>query len=298
MRIRPFDYHRAESLDHALAFLAAHGSETKVLAGGTDLVLALKAKAIAPARVLDINELKELEYIRPNGSVLRIGPLARHAHVAANPFIQQELPALACATGLIGSWQLRNVGTLGGNLCNASPSADSASVLLAADAVAIVADANGEQEVPFGQFFTGPRASLLKPQQILKEVVVPLPQARSHSVYLKLMRKKAVDLALVGVCFLATMDATGTRVEQVSIGLGGVAPTPIRVPKAEALFSGAGYREALEALPEAAEAAVTSASPISDIRATADYRRDIIRVFVKRAGTRVFENLFSGVTQS
>jgi aerobic carbon-monoxide dehydrogenase medium subunit len=296
MRIRQFDYHRAESLHHALEFLDARGAETKVLAGGTDLVLALKGKTIAPTCVLDINELKDLDYIRPNGSELRIGPLVRHARMASDPFIQRKFPALACATGLIGSWQLRNVGTLGGNLCNASPSADSASVLLAADAVAVIADLNGEEQVPLRNFFTGPRTSQLKPNQILKEVVVPLRDARSHSVYLKLMRKKAVDLALVGVCFQAELDETGTRIAKVGIGLGGVAPTPIRVPSAEALFSGSGYQEALKALPEAAEAAVASAKPISDIRATADYRRDIVRVFVQRSGKQVFETLFSGVS--
>jgi carbon-monoxide dehydrogenase medium subunit len=267
-----------------------------MLAGGTDLVLALKGKTIAPAHVLDINELKELEYIRPEESALRIGPLTRHAHMASDPFILREFPALAQATGLIGSWQLRNVGTVGGNLCNASPSADSASVLLAADATAVVADTTGEQEIPLQHFFTGPRTSVLKPNQILKEIVVPLNGNRSNSVYLKLMRKKAVDLALVGVCFLAKLDASGTRIAQVAIGMGGVAPTPIRVPAAEALFSGMECKEALEALPEAAEAAVSTAQPISDIRATADYRRDIIRVFVQRAGRQVLENLFSGVS--
>jgi carbon-monoxide dehydrogenase medium subunit len=298
MRIRPFDYQRAESLHHALQFLDAHGAETKLLAGGTDLVLALKAKTVAPTRVLDINELKDLDYIRPDESALRIGPLVRHARMASDPFIRQKFPALAQATGLIGSWQLRNVGTLGGNLCNASPSADSAPALLAANALAVIADVNGEEEVLFRDFFTGPRASLLKPHQILKEIVVPLCDTRSHSMYLKLMRKKAVDLALVGVCFQAELDVTGSRIARVGIGLGGVAPTPIRVPNAEALFSGTGYREALEALPEAAEAAVTSANPISDLRATAEYRRDIVRVFVERSGRQVLGNLFSEVSES
>lgn len=297
MRIRSFEYHSAVALSDALEFLNAYGSDTKVLAGGTDLVLALKAKKIAPSHILNINDISELASIRHEDSTVRIGPLVKHARVASDEVILKRLPALACATGLIGSWQLRNVGTLGGNLCNASPSADSAPPLLAMDATAIVVDSSGEAEIPLRDFFVGPRSSILKPNQLLKEVVIPVRERVSSGVYLKLMRKRAVDVALVGVCFYAELDDSGSKVDRVGIGLGGVAPTPLRAPQAEALLRNVTVSEAVRALPDAAEEAVAAARPISDIRASADYRRDIVRVYVRRAGNQVLRTLLSGVAE-
>ena len=297
MRIRSFEYHSAAALSDALEFLNAYGSDTKVLAGGTDLVLALKAKKIAPSHILNINDISELASIRHEDSTVSIGPLVKHARVASDEVILKRLPALACATGLVGSWQLRNVGTLGGNLCNASPSADSAPPLLAMDATAIVADSSGEMEIPLRDFFVGPRCSILKPNQLLKEVVIPVSERVSSGVYVKLMRKKAVDVALVGVCFYVELDDTGSKVARVGIGLGGVAPTPIRAPEAEALLRNVTVSEAVRALPDAAEAAVAATNPISDIRASADYRRNIVRVYVRRAGNQVLRTLLTGVAE-
>jgi len=297
VRIRSFEYHSAAALSDALEFLNAYGSDTKVLAGGTDLVLALKAKKISPVHILNINDISELDYIRHVDSTVRIGPLVRHARVASDKTILEALPALACATGLIGSWQLRNVGTLGGNLCNASPSADSAPPLLAMDARVIVADSSGQTEISLRDFFVGPRACILKPIQMLKEVVIPVSEKVSYSVYMKLMRKRAVDLALVGVCFYAELDDTGAKVSKVGIGLGGVAPTPIRVPRAEEIFRNVTLQEAMQALPDGAEVAVAATKPISDVRASANYRRDIVRAYVKLAGEQVFRKLIAGVAQ-
>lgn len=298
MRIRSFEYHSAASLSDGLEFLNAYGSDTKVLAGGTDLVLALKAKKISPSHVLNINDIAELAYIRHEDSTVRIGPLVKHSRVASDKIIVERLPALACATGLVGSWQLRNVGTLGGNLCNASPSADSAPPLLAMDARAIVADYSGEMDMPLRDFFVGPRACILKPNQILKEVVIPVSERVSFGMYMKLMRKKAVDVALVGVCFYAELDNMRAKVARIGIGLGGVAPTPIRALKAEEMFRNATLPEAMQALPDAAEVAVAAINPISDIRASASYRREIVRTYVKLAGDQVFRKLSSGVAES
>ncbi len=297
MRIRSFEYHSAASLSDVLEFLNDYGSDTKVLAGGTDLVLALKAKKISPFHVLNINEISELAHIRHEDSTIRIGPLVTHARVASDKVILERLPALACATGLVGSWQLRNVGTLGGNLCNASPSADSAPPLLAMDSTVIVADSFGETEVPLQDFFVGPRASILKPNQLLREVVIPVSNRISSGAYVKLMRKRAVDVALVGVCFYAELDDARGKVARVGIGLGGVAPTPIRAPQAEELFRGLTLSEAERTLPDVAEAAVAATRAISDVRASADYRRDIVRVYVKRAGAQVFRTLMSEVAE-
>ncbi|MEJ2170712.1 MAG: FAD binding domain-containing protein [Desulfobacterales bacterium] len=131
MRIRPFDYWEAPGLDEALNELQGSGPDVKVIAGGTDLVLNMKKKKILPRRVISLHNLSELDFVRTQGSEVRIGALSRHADIAAHPWLKNHLPIICEAVGLIGSWQIRNVGTIGGNLCNASPCADSAPALLA-----------------------------------------------------------------------------------------------------------------------------------------------------------------------
>ena len=139
MRIRPFDYWAAPGLNEALNELDLHGADAKVIAGGTDLVLNLKKKNVQPRRVISLHNLNELDFVQSDDSRVRIGALTKHADLAANPFLKQHLPILCEAVGLIGSWQIRNVGTIGGNICNASPAADSAPALLVLNAQLIVA---------------------------------------------------------------------------------------------------------------------------------------------------------------
>lgn len=292
MRIRAFDYHPAESLAQALELLGRHGPEVKVLAGGTDLVLGLKEKQLKPTGVVDIQRVRELDYIRQEGSKVRLGALTRHADLAVNPLIQEQAPALAQAAGQVGSVQIRNVGTLGGNLANGSPAADTAPPLLALEARAVLTGLEGEEEVPLGSFFIGPGETRLKPDQLLKEIVFDLPQDRGQSRYLKLMRKKAVDLSLAGVAFQAWPDPSGQRLARAAIALGGVAPTPIRASQAEGMLQGLTRTEALAALPSAAKAAVKAASPIDDVRASAEYRKRAVETFVLRGGQEVIGRVF------
>lgn len=298
MRIRPFEYLSADSLPQALQVLDGYAPEISVLAGGTDLVLALKGKRIAPKRILNITDIQELSSIRQENSTIRIGALTKHASVASHPLLMERVPALSTATGLVGSWQLRNVGTIGGNLCNASPSADSAPPLLALDASVVVANSSGEREIRLQDFFVGPRATVLKPTEILTEIVITLPRAPAFGVYLKLMRKKAVDLALVGVCVQAEVDEARSKLTRVAIALGGVAPTPIRAPEAEKILLGLSHQDAVRALEHAAHAAAETTRPISDVRASAEYRRHITEAFVARAGALVLDHLFSGVREA
>jgi len=296
MRIRPFAYHRAETLAQALELLETQGPEVKVLAGGTDLVLGLKEKRLKPTGIVDIQPVKELEYIRQEGSQeglrIHIGALTRHADLAASPLIREQAPVLAQAAGLIGSVQIRNLGTLGGNLANGSPAADSAPPLLALDARVVLAGPKAEEELPLRSFFLGPGETRLKPGLLLKEVVLDLPQGRGEGRYLKLMRKKAVDLALVGVAFQAELDPSGQGLARAAIALGGVAPTPIRAAEAEERLLGLGKEEALAALPGAARAAAAATRPISDLRASADYRRAMVEAFVRRGGREIINRLF------
>jgi CO/xanthine dehydrogenase FAD-binding subunit len=292
MRIRAFEYHAAKDLRDALEKVEHYGDQARVLAGGTDLVLALKKKKIQPACVISLHKLRELDYVREEDSRVRIGAMAKHADLARNPILKKNCPILCQAVGLIGSWQIRNVATIGGNLCTASPAADSAGPLLALDARAVIADLGGEKEIPLSSFFRGPGETALQPNQLLKEIVIDLPKAPSAGCYLRLMRKKAVDLALVGVAFQAGLDASGKRLGRAAIGLGGVAPTPIRPSEAEQALAGLTHEEAIKTLPDAARMAVEATRPISDVRASAAYRRAVVEVYVQRSVKTALATLF------
>ena len=294
MRIRPFDYWEAPGLDEALDELARHGADARVIAGGTDLVLNMKKKNIQPRRVISLHNLDELDFVQPENTRIRIGALSKHADLAANSFLKQHLPILCQAVGLIGSWQIRNVGTIGGNLCNGSPAADSAPPLLVLDAQLILASKAAEKKISLDSFFTGPGATVLEPDQILKEIVIELPKQPAAGCYLKLRRRKAVDVSLAGVAFLAETGSDGNELAKVRIALGGVAPTPFRVPQAEALLVGLSVDEALSRVPDCAKIAAETARPIDDVRATAAYRRIIVEVFTHRCAQEVLNSLKNG----
>jgi carbon-monoxide dehydrogenase medium subunit len=271
-----------------------YGQEAKIVAGGTDVVLAMKKKKILPSHVLSLHKIKELDFVRKKNSAVRIGALTKHAYLAENPILKKNLPILCEAVGLIGSWQIRNVATIGGNICTASPAADSAAPLLTLDARVVVVSKQSEKEIPLSSFFTGPGETVLQPHEILKEIVIELPRNRSTGCYFKLMRRKAVDLSLAGVAFQAEVDEVGKTLSRVAIGLGAVAPTPIRATEAERSLIGLPFDDAQQAIPKAARAAVEAMRPITDVRASADYRRAIVEVYVQRAAERTLNILFNG----
>ncbi len=295
MRIQPFDYWAAPGLNEALNELELHGADAAVIAGGTDLVLNMKKKNILPRRVISLHNLNELDFVQADESLdndsVRIGALAKHADLAENPFLKQHFPILCEAVGLIGSWQIRNVGTIGGNLCNASPAADSAPPLLVLNAQLVLASKKGEKKIALESFFTGPGATVLEPDQILKEIVIEIPKQPSAGCYMKLRRRKAVDVSLAGVAFQAETGPERKTLAKVGIALGGVAPTPVRVPEAEALLAGQTLDEAVTKISDCAEIAAKAASPIDDVRATASYRRTIINVFIQRCAQNVLNTL-------
>jgi CO/xanthine dehydrogenase FAD-binding subunit len=292
MRIRPFEYHAAQDLRDALEKMEDWGPQAKILAGGTDLVPALKKKKIQPSCVISLHKLRELDYVRKADSRIRIGAMAKHGDLAKNPVLQSNCSILCEAVSLIGSWQIRNVATIGGNLCTASPAADSAGPLLVLDARAVIAGLDEDKEIPLASFFKGPGETVLQPAQLLKEIVIDLPKTRSAGCYLKLMRKKAVDLSLVGVAVQAELDGSETRLARVAIGLGGVAPIPIRAAEAEQALAGLTHEEAIKRVPVAARIAVEATRPISDVRASAGYRRAVVEVYVQKAVKAVLATLF------
>ena len=291
MRIKPFNFITANSLGDALDKLEQSGPDAKIIAGGTDLVLHLKKKTASPKTIISLHKLTGLQTVEEQNNVIHIGAMARHADLAKHPLLEKKTSILCQAVGLIGSWQIRNAGTIGGNLCNASPAADGVPPLLALDADLVIAGKDNEKKVPVASFFTGPGQTIMTDNEILKEIQIPAPSPLSGGCYLKLRRRKAVDISIAGVAFQAELDTDGKTIAKARFALGGVAPTPIRVKEAEQILSGLSLDEAKNRMETCAKICADAAKPIDDLRASADYKRTIVNIFVQRCASHVFTTL-------
>ena len=266
-------------MSEALSLLAKHGAEAKVIAGGTDVMADIKYKE-EPGCLVNIKKIPGLGAIQENGGSLRIGPLVTIHELELNKLVREKLPVLWEASHQFASLQIRNTATIGGNICRASPSGETLTPLLVLEAKAKIAFAEGEKSEPFATFFQGPGKSSVGAKGLLTEINVPYPPAGSKGVYLKHAVRGAMDIAMVGVAVLLTPDAGKNTVQEVRIGLGAVAPTPIRASKTEALLRGKPLTAAL--LKEAGALAATEASPISDQRSSAENRRWIVEALTRR----------------
>jgi aerobic carbon-monoxide dehydrogenase medium subunit len=273
------EYFEPKSISEAVSLLATHGAEAKVIAGGTDVMVDIKYKE-EPAGLINIKKIPGLGKIDENGASLRIGALATIRDLETSAIVREKLPILWQAAHQFASLQVRNTATLGGNICRASPSGETLTPLLVLDAKAIGTSADGQQIEPFTSFFHGPGKTALGSKGLLTEIDIPYPSAGSRGVYLKHAVRGAMDIAMVGVAVLITPDATKTKVEDVRIGLGAVAPVPLRASKTEELLRGKALTGAL--LKEAAALAARESSPISDQRSSAEYRRWIVEALTRR----------------
>jgi carbon-monoxide dehydrogenase medium subunit len=279
--LRPFKLVAARDAREAVALLAQHGPSVKVLAGGTDLLVDLKSGASAPEVVLDISRAEDLRGIAIGDRGLRIGALVTHTEIARSPLVRELCPALADAVRAIGAVQTRNLGTLGGNLVTCVPSMDSGPALMALDAEVTVAGPGGHRQLALADFFVGPRSTALLPEELLVEIVIPERSLRKPCAFLKFGLRKGQALALVNVAASFWVDRERTVFGAPRIALGAVAPTVIRAPEAEGYLDGRAITP--EAMAEAGRIAGGEARPISDFRASADYRRTLVAVLVKRA---------------
>ncbi len=281
--MRQFEYHAPQTLEETVALLRDHGEAARPLAGGTDLVVQMKENATRfpmPSHLISLRHLAELKGIEFNESEgLRIGSGVTMADVAESAIIRERFRAIAEGAGVVGSSQTMNMATVGGNLCNAAPSADIAPALLAYDADAIIVGPGGRRAIPIAEFFLGPGRTVLAPAELLAEVRIPTPSAGCASAYIRHTPRKQMDIAVVGVGVALTLG-DGDRIERVRIALGAVAPTPIRSRDAEAILEGAVASDDL--FKRAAEAAASDAQPISDTRGSADFRRHLVRVMTER----------------
>lgn len=279
--MKSFEYFVPHSLEEAIALLDKYGKEVKVLAGGTDLIVQMKSGGARPSYIIDaknIPPLNRLELDESNN--LHIGAAVPLSRIVALALVKEKFELLYQACSLIGSDQIRNRTTMGGNICNAAPSADSAPPLLCLGAKVIVADSKGKHAIALDKFFLGPGQTNLKPGQILVEIEVPTPPVRSSGSYLRLTTRAEMDIALVSVASLLTLAATGNVCQEVKIALGAVSPTPIIVPQAEDALRG--KLITAKEIEQAGELAAGCCVPISDMRASAKYRREMVKVLARR----------------
>lgn len=275
-----FNYLEPATIEEAVSLLGKYDGKAKVVAGGTDLVVQIREKLIAPEYVVDIgyiSGLDRIDYDETQG--LRIGALATIRAIEKSSKICQVYPAIAQSAGLLGSVAIRNVATIGGNLCNAAPSADTAPALIGLSAKGKIIGPDGEKIVSLEEFFTGPGCIVCEPGELLVEIQVPVPSPGTRGVYLKHGRS-AIDLATVGVAVIMTMEP-GAVCRDVKIVLGAVAPTPMRARKAEEVLRGKKVDPAL--IEKSAQAAADEARPITDVRASAEYRKEMVKVYTRRA---------------
>lgn len=272
-----FDYRCPTSLDEALGLLAEHGDEAKVMAGGQSLIPLLKLRLAAPRLVVDIGRVPGLADVDAGGGGLRIGALARHAAIERNGALRSVFPILLEAAPQISDPLVRNAGTVGGSICHADPAGDWGAVMLALGAEFVVRSSRGERLIPASGFFEGPFTTTLEPDEILTEIRVPAPAGRSGGAYLKLERKVG-DFATAAVA--VQVELADGHIGRAGIGLTSVGPTNLEATQAEQVLAGAEPNDAV--IEEAARLAAAASDPRSDLRGSADYKRDVIRVFTKR----------------
>jgi CO/xanthine dehydrogenase FAD-binding subunit len=310
--MKKFDYLRPQTLEEALSLLNRHGKKAKLIAGGTDVIVMIKQKAIAPDVLISLQGVPGLDQIKYNGS-LSIGPMVTHRAIEKSEVIRKNFSALTDAVDYLGSVQIRNVATIGGNICTAAPSADTATPLLVLGTQVTIKNPKEERTLPIEQFFKGPGESVLKTGEMVKELLIPKLLPNTGSAYYKLQRRLALDLPILGVSVLLSLDKNkitcsdllctaspistilhkmeedGIICKDVRIALGVAAPTPMRALKAEALLRGKKLSD--ELLEEVANTASQEAQPRDSIRGEAWYRKDMIRVLVKRMAMKSIERV-------
>lgn len=272
-------YFQPETVTEAMSLLVRYGEEAKILAGGTDLLVLMRSRSVVPKCVVDITGLPGLDYIKKEKTdTLKIGALATLRAVELSDLVKEEYPLLNEAVTRMANTQIRNMATVVGNICRASPSADTAPPLLALEASVEISGPDESRIVPLESFFTGPGETILKPSEMVTEILVPKLRTNTGTAFLRATRV-AADLAKVSAASVVMVEDGTCKVARIA--LGGVAPTPIRARNSEDLLMGNKLDDRV--IEEAASLAVEESKPISDVRSTEEYRREICKVLVSRA---------------
>lgn len=276
-----FEYHTPSTLAEVLDLLAKYGEDARPIAGGTDLIPKIKSGVLEFSHLVSLKNIEELKkiWIDENGD-LHIGCCVTLNDTEKHPDVKENWPALAIAIHSMANTQVRNRGTVSGNICNAVPSCENGPALLVYGAKIIAKSIKGEREIPAEEFFTGVLKTCLEPEELLTEIIIPKPVEGSFSIYYKYALRKALDLAMVGVAANVLLEEK--VVKYAKIGLGAVAVVPKRASNAEKFLIGKKLTE--DVILEAAKiASEDDCRPITDIRATAEYRREMVRIYVRNA---------------
>jgi len=273
-----FEYERAKTVDEAVELLAQHGPDAKLVAGGHSLLPLMKLRLARPSVLVDIDRLTDLEYIRETGDRVEIGALTRMCDIAADPILRKHCGLLAGAAAEVGDPQVRHRATLGGSVAHGDPASDTPSALLALDAEFVAKGRNGERTIPVSAFFTSVFETALSPDEVLTAIRVPKLAADTGWSYQKFHRR-AIDWAIVGVAALVERD--DGHVKRAAIGLTNMGSTPLRAGAVEAAVAGADGSPG--ALRQAAEHTPEGTNPPTDTNGSAEYRRELSKVLVRRA---------------
>jgi len=280
-----FEYLRPKTIPEAIALLKQHGDEAKILSGGQSLIPLMKLRLARPGYLIDINRITGLSYIKEDGGFLKIGALTREAELEASPLVQSKYPILLDTARVIADPQVRNLATVGGNLAHGDPANDHPATMIALGAQVVATGSAGERVIPIEDFFVSLFATALHAEEILTEIRIPVPPARSGGAYFKLERKVS-DFATAAVAVQLTLDAQ-SAVQKAGIGLTNVGATPIKARKAEDFLQGKELDSAN--IAQAAQLAAGEAQPSSDLRGPAEYKKGLIQELTKRALVRAGE---------
>lgn len=281
MYLNHFEYFTPKTTAETLELVGRLGSKAKILAGGTDLMVVMKAKAIQPENLIDINgveEFKGISYEPGKGAV--IGTNVKMSEIQFSDLMKEKYPALAYATGEVGSSQVRNMASIGGNTCNASPAAETPTPLVAIGAKAVISSTAGDREVPVEDFILGVRKLDLKENEMLTKFILPEPKPNSACRYAYMGRRDAMEIDSVNMAVNIELENDKKTVKNIKLVMGSVYPRPLVSKEVPALLIGQELND--EMIEKAAEAAQGEAKPIDDIRASAEYRREIVKVLARR----------------
>jgi len=280
-----FDYHRPASLDEAIGLLTRHGEQAKLLSGGMSLLPTLKLRLGAFEHLIDINRIPGLDGIREEGGMLRIGALTRQSALERSDLVRTKLPILADAVPLIADPLVRNRGTIGGNVANGDPANDEPAIMIALGATLVARGAKGERTIPANKFYTDLYTTALARDEILTEIRIPTPPAKSGGAYQKLKRKTG-DFAVAAVAVQLTLDGKGA-VTACGIALTNAGPTPLEAADAAKFL--VGKTPDAKTIAEAAKLAAAKSSPSADYRGSIEYKQEMMRVLTGRALQRAVE---------
>ncbi len=282
--MRHFEYFEPRDVDETLSLLNQWKGDAKIIAGGTDLIPLMRDRLVTPNRVIDINKLSELEFIKETDEGIEIGALTRLRAIETSPLVRERIPLLAETAEQVASIQVRNVGTIAGNLVNASPAADMAPSLLVHEAKVRTRRTGGKREIALSSFFTGVKGTVLENDELVTDIFVPKMVAHTGGAFMKIGKRSALVISTASAASSITLNHGRNNVR---VALGSVAPTPVRARGVEDFLES--HEITQKTIKEASDLVPNDISPITDHRSTAEYRKEVSKVLTKRALTMAFE---------